>query len=372
MRRIFIFLALLLLIPAITARAAEAQSPVDEIITAQGSAAGITDVENALPDEAAELLDGMRVTDALDAPNAIERLWGKIAGRARSIFTSAVRNAVVIVMAAMLSGIFSSLFTEKNADYARLAAILAISAVSVANVNAFITSGAKVIDDLTVFSKALLPCLTATAAASGAMASAAVKYSATMLFMDIAMTVLRTAVMPLIFAYAATSVAEAAVGGEALAGVASLIKWLARTILSLIVVAFIIYISLTGIVAGATDAATLRAAKVAISTVLPVVGTILSDAAGAVLSGASILKGAIGVFGTLVVVATCAVPFLRLGINYLMFKIAGGLSATIADKSVSRLIDAFSTAFGLTLGLTGAVAMMLFVSIISLIQSIAT
>ena len=337
----------------------------------QSAALGVRELEHALPSEANEILGGMSVADATNAQGVFARLVENVGGRLRGIFASGLKNAAVIVVAAMLSGLVASVFPEQNSSHARLAGVLAVSAVSVANVNTFIGMGARVVDELSAFSKLLLPCMAAATAASGAVSSAAAKYAATMLFMDVLLSVLASVILPLIYAYAAAAVAEAAIGTEALAGVVSLIKWLARTIMTAIVIVFIVYISLTGVISGATDAAALRATKVAISTALPVVGTILADAAGVVLSGASILRGAVGVFGVLAVSATCLVPFLRLGVNYLLFKAASGLAATVADKSVAKLVDAFSTAFGLTLGLAGTVAMILFVSLVSMIRTIA-
>lgn len=65
---------------------------------------------------------------------------------------------------------------------------------------------------------------------------------------------------------------------------------------------------------------TVKAAKFTMSSLVPVVGGILSDAAETVLAGAGILKNAVGVFGMLAVLAMCVVPFLQLGIHYLAYK----------------------------------------------------
>ena len=102
--------------------------------------------------------------------------------------------------------------------------------------------------------------------------------------------------------------------------------------------------------------------------VLPVVGSIIADASESVLAGASILRNAIGIFGLLAVLGTCLLPFLRLGANYLLYKAAAGLSAAVADSRITRLVNAISAAFGMMLGLVGATALMLFISIISVIK----
>ncbi len=349
----------------------DSESLTDGLFKEQSAALGVGELESTLPEGAGEILGDLTVKDALDPPGALEKLFGKIVSKFREALTSALRNAVILVMAAMFSGLFSAAFPESDGNYARLAGVLAISAVSVASVNTFIGMGANVMDELVTFSHMLLPTLTAAAAAGGAVTSAAAKYAATVLFLDIMMSAMKNVILPLIYAYIATSVAEAAVEGGALSGASSLLKWIAKATLMGIVLIFITYISLTGVIASSTDAVAVRAARVTMATVLPVVGGVLSDAADAVLSGASLLRNAIGVFGMLAVAATCAVPFLRLGVNYLLFKAAGGLSGAVADKSITKLIDSFGAAFGLTLGMVGVSAIMLFVSIVVTIKSVS-
>jgi stage III sporulation protein AE len=131
---------------------------------------------------------------------------------------------------------------------------------------------------------------------------------------------------------------------------------------------FVAYLSLTGVISAATDAVTTKALKTTIQTVLPVVGSIIADASETVLAGASILRNAVGIFGLLAVVATCLLPFLRLAANYLLYKAAAGLAGAIADSRITKLVNAVSTAFGMMLGLVGASALMLFISIISVIR----
>lgn len=338
-----------------------------EVQSNQSDALGTDKLENALPDEAGNTLGNMKVTDSLDLSGSVQKLFKSISDSFAEIFTSALKSAAVIVVIAVLISVVGAAF-EGGSKVALLAGILAISAVSVSNISSFIGLGGKTLDDINTFSKMLLPTLTAAAAASGAITSAAAKYAATALFMDIMMTVSKNVVMPLIYAYTATSIAEAALGGEGLSGASNLIKWLAKTVMIVAMLLFIAYLSLTGVISGTTDAVTAKALKTTISTVLPVVGGIIADAADTVLAGASILRNAIGVFGLLAVAGTCILPFLRLGANYLLYKAAAGLSGAIADSRITRLVNAVSSAFGMMLGLVGASAMMLFISIISVIK----
>ena len=343
------------------------QMTLDDIQESQAEALGTDKLEDALPGGAEDALGNLKVTDSLDFQSGIQGILETASDNLGDIFTGALKSAVVILLIAILCSIVSTAF-DGAAKYAILAGILGISVVSVSNISTFIGLGGKTLDDMNTFSKMLLPTLTAAATASGAVTSAAAKYAATALFLDVLMTVSKNVVMPLIYAYTATSIAEAALGGEGLAGASSLLKWLTRTIMSVAMLLFVAYLSLTGVISAATDAVTTKALKTTIQTVLPVVGSIIADASETVLAGASILRNAVGIFGLLAVVATCLLPFLRLGAHYLLYKAAAGLSGAIADSRITKLVNAVSTAFGMMLGLVGASALMLFISIISVIR----
>ena len=99
-----------------------------------------------------------------------------------------------------------------------------------------------------------------------------------------------------------------------------------------------------------------------------VVGGILSDAAETVLVGASVLRNTVGVFGMLTVLGICLVPFLQLGIHYLAYKLTAALTGTVSAGRVTGLIDSIGGAFGLVLGMTGACALLMLVSIVSAIS----
>ena len=105
---------------------------------------------------------------------------------------------------------------------------------------------------------------------------------------------------------------------------------------------------------------------------VPVVGSIISDAAGTVLAGAGMLKGAIGVFGLLAVLAICLTPFITMAVQYLLYKLAAFLAGTVTQEPLADLIGALGSAFGLMLGMTGSCALALLISIISSVSVVST
>ncbi len=374
MKKILILLFSLALATVLTPAAyAIDTGPDPDAVTAaelekrQSDALGLDKLENALPESAGDTLRGMRVTDSLDLNAGVGRLFDSARSNLGGIVAGSVKSAAVILVIAVLCATVNAAF-EGGAKYAVLAGVLAISAVSVSSVTTFIGLGARTLEELNTFSRMLLPTLTAAATASGAVTSAAAKYAATALFMDVMMTVSQKVIVPLIYAFTATSIAEAALGGSGLAGASSLLKWLARTVMSVMMLLFVAYLTLTGVISGTTDAVATKTLKTAFNTILPVVGGIIADASETVLAGASILRNAVGIFGLIAVIATCLLPFLRLGVNYILYKAVAGLSGSVSDGRITKLVNAVSAAFGMMMGLVGACALMLFVAIISVIK----
>ena len=110
--------------------------------------------------------------------------------------------------------------------------------------------------------------------------------------------------------------------------------------------------------------------KTAVSATLPVVGSILSDAASTLAAAAGTLKATIGIFGLLAVAAICLPPVLTLGVRFFVYKLTAAVCECVADKRFSELISNLGTAFALLLAINGAGAMMLFLSLYSLIQTV--
>ena len=129
--------------------------------------------------------------------------------------------------------------------------------------------------------------------------------------------------------------------------------------------AFTLYLSVAGVVSASADAAAVRLTKRAIASAVPVVGNVIAGAAETVLSGAAAVKNSIGVFGVLAVLGTCAAPFLRLGIQYLLYKLAAFAAGTVSSPALVQLVDRLGSAFGLILGMVGSCALLVTVAVLS-------
>ena len=344
-----------------------AQDAADELY----EALDIPAAESALPESARGILGDAGVKEAMEPEGMLRRLataaWEKLGGLWRSAAAAGLKLVAVALLCALASA-FTDGTTER---YVGLAGCLAVSAVAFTDAGSCVEAGVAALEDLQTFSRALLPCLTAAAAAGGAVTSAAAKYAATALFMDILMTAARKLLLPLAYVCLAARTASAALDSPAIDGASKLISRLTVIAATVIMTSFTAWLGITGAVTGAADAVTSRAAKTAISAALPVVGGVISDAASTVVAGAGLLKSAVGAFGLIAAASVCLAPFLSLGLRYLCYKAAAALAAAFADKRVSGLTSELGGVFGMVLGVVGAAALMLFISIISVTKAVS-
>ena len=176
--------------------------------------------------------------------------------------------------------------------------------------------------------------------------------------------------IPIVYIYLCLSVVCRVFSQPLLSQLQNFLKWLMTWALKIVLYVFTGYISITGVVGGTTDAALLKATKLTISGMVPVVGNIISDASEAVLVSAGIMKNAAGVYGLLAILAIWIGPFIQIGIQYLLLKLTSGICEMFAVKSMAELMKDYSTAMGLVLAMTGTECLLFLISTICFMKGV--
>lgn len=253
---------------------------------------------------------------------------------------------------------------------ADMAGTTAIAAVLLLNTNSMIRLGAETVAELSEYGKLLYPVMAAAMAAQGGVTASAALYTGTAIFDAVLSSLISNLMVPMVYLFLALAAANSAAGEDLLKKMRDLLKnamsWCLKTVLTV----FTTYMSITGVVSGTTDAAALKATKVTISSVVPVVGGILSDASEAVLVSAGALKNAAGIYGILAVLAVFLEPFLRIGSHYLILKATAAVCGIFGSKEMTGLIEDFSTAMGLLLAMTGSVCLLLLISTVCFMKGV--
>ena len=296
----------------------------------------------------------------------------EILGDAVSHFQPDLREAAGVCMTVLAAvavlSVLSAIPGKKTGI--QLAGAVLVATVLQEPAHALISLGADTVLELGEYEKLLLPVLTAALAAQGGVGTSAALYAGTAAFNALLSGLISRVLVPMLYVYLALAVGHAAAGEEMLKKLRDFVRSSAIWGLKTVLYVYTGYITITGVVSGTTDASLLKAAKLTISGAVPVVGGILSDASEAVLVSAAAVKNVAGIYGLLAILSLWIGPFLRIGAHYLMVKAVGAVSGVFGVDGVSAVIDAFGSAMGLLLAMTGAVCLMLIIGTVCFMRGV--
>ena len=274
-----------------------------------------------------------------------------------------------VIAAVMMVSLLQS-FSGSVKTVANLVGATAIAAGLLLSANSLIRLGSQTVTEISEYGKLLLPVMTAAMAAQGGAASSTALYAGTAVFDSVLSSLISRMLGPMVYLFLALSAANGAIGENILGKLRDLVKNVVSWSLKTILTVFTTYMTVTGVVSGTTDAAALKATKVTISSVVPVVGGILSDASEAVLVSAGLMKNAAGIYGILAVLAVFLSPFLKIGVHYLILKLTAAVCGIFGEKGLTELIGDFSTAMGLLLAMTGSECLLLLISTVCFLKGV--
>ena len=268
------------------------------------------------------------------------------------------------VVAVMLALSVLHSFPGASEKTVNLAGNTGIALILLRSTGSLVNLASTTITEISEYGKLLLPVMTAALAGQGGIGTSAALYAGTAFFDALLTSVIRNLLTPGVYLFLILAVACSAVGENVLEKMRDTIKWATTWSLKTILYIYTGYIGITGVISGATDAAALKAAKLTISSVVPVVGGILSDASEAVLVSAGTVKNAVGIYGLFAVLAIWIGPFLQIGSHYLLLKATGAICSVFGSKSGTVLVHDFCSALGLLLAMTGTISLMLLISLV--------
>lgn len=275
-------------------------------------------------------------------------------------------SAKILGIAILLSMLRS--FSGRSVGVVELVGVLTISMVLISNSNSMIQTGTETIWQISEYGKMLLPVMVAALTTQGGTVTAATLYGATAIFDTVINSLIASILVPMLYIFLAFAIINAITADAMLAKLGDLVKKIASWLLKILLYVFVGYVSVSGIISGTADQTAIKATKLTISGMIPVVGGILSDASETLLVSAGVIKNSVGIYGLLSIISIVILPFFKIGLHYLMLKITSGFTEIFVSKPISKLLEDFTGVLGLILGMTGAVCLIQMISIVCFLK----
>ena len=323
-------------------------------------------LQYALPEDAAQLLQGVDLTDA-DPQKGFSALLSGAAERLRQGLKASVRSAflmtAVCLLVALLQGFAKSGGISVSARACDLAGATAILSLALQQNGALLEQCREAVSNLDKFTKVLCGVFAAATAAAGRPASAVATAGASMLFSDLLFQLCLKVFLPGVTLYLLLIYGGAVSDNGALRQAAGVEKWAVTAFFKVFLTLYFAYLSFTGLVTGSADAAAVKTAQ-SLSSSVPLVGSIMAGASETILAGAGLLRGTVGLVGFLGAAAICLTPFLRGVCHMVVFRVLSVIMSSFAEGGCKTMLEGLSGAYSMLVGMLTACCAVQFITIV--------
>lgn len=121
---------------------------------------------------------------------------------------------------------------------------------------------------------------------------------------------------------------------------------------------FLGFVSIQGIMAGSVDGLSIRTAKYALKSYIPIVGGYVSDGLSIITASSVLIKNAIGGVGLFLLMSSVISPVLNIVVFMLSLKFMAGVIEPVGDKKIANFVGDMSKSLSLLVALLVAVSFM--------------
>lgn len=268
--------------------------------------------------------------------NGFDNLWSAILNLIFDNLLDFIPVLALMVAVAVLASLFSSIKSSGGVgEIIHLICFGVIAIIVVKYVSQFVVLTTSVISQIKVQSEIVFPVLLTLLSTMGGLVSVNVYQPAVLLFTNLILKVF-SGVMISLFVFSfifnvlsnITSRVKFKKFGDFFS---SLFKWLVGIMFTI----FMAYLALQGITASVRDSVSIRTAKYAMRSYVPLLGGYLSEGLDLILASLLLIKNAVGIGAILVLGSLVLIPIIQIAMFSLGLKLVGAITEPICDGRIS-------------------------------------
>ncbi len=259
-----------------------------------------------------------------------------------SNFVTILSGLISIVIIALLYNLSQSLLSGFQREgvqnviyYAVFGAIITILCVMISDIVTEVKSVITVIANIT---EIFIPILVTIMTAIGSVSSISIFQPMLVLINSVAIQVIDSVVIPLFLASVVFSMIGSMSTNVKLDKLNSAIRSIAGWVLGIMFTVIIGLLTSEGIVGASIDSISIRSAKFAISSYVPILGGYLTDGFDVLLAGAVLVKNAFGLTGIIILFVSVLQPIATVVAFNIGLKLTAGIIEPMSDSRISNLL----------------------------------
>lgn len=352
------------------------EEQLSETVSDQLSGLDLSKIENVFMNLSEDQFSIIGSASYKDKLNKI--LSGEFSSNEKSIFAS-ILNLVfddvlsfvplltTIIIVAIICGFLTSLKSDSSgssiADIIHFVCYSIIITVVFSAIISVITSSGKVIGSLQTQMEVIFPVLLTLMTAIGATSSVAIYQPAVALLSGSIMEIFSSVLMPIFIFTLVFNVISNLTSTVKLNKFTKFFQSTFKWIIGIIFTVFMAFLAIKGITASTYDGVSVRTAKYAIRSYVPILGGYLSEGFDVILSASVLIKNAIGASGLLIMFASILTPIVKILVLILILKLAAGILEPLTDARISDFLYSVSKSLTMPIVMVLGVAFMYLITI---------
>ena len=363
---LILFLFLALSVP-VRAMGAETQQIEQDTYSKYLDQYDVDSIYDSVPQDALDLLDELGMQD-FDFENILDltpqKLWHVLQsvaeGRFEGPLTACAGMILLILFSAFLQSLKTTVKSDMLSNVFSVACSVIIAVILSVEISDAISLASSTIKMCADFIYGFVPVFGILVAVSGGITAS---FSTNALLLGLAQFLnflSGNLFVPVISCYLALGLSNGIRPELHLTAITSAVKKYISAAVSLAATGFVSILSIKTAVASRADALGLRSARFAINSVVPVIGSAISEGLLSIQSYSSLIKSTVGIVGIVVIVLIFLPALLEILIWKFFLSISSIASEMFEDRSVLAVLQAFQ----------GALLLMLIVLILSLVTTV--
>lgn len=293
------------------------------------------------------------------------QVFGKEVKNTITIFASII---LIIIINSILNCITEGLENKSISQIAFFVQYILIVTIILTNFSNIIDSIKVAVNNMTDFCNMLIPIMMTLIISTGSITTASLIQPIIVFMISLMANFINNVAIPIVLISTALGIISKISDKVQIDRLAKRLKSSAIWIIALIMTIFVTVVSANGSLSGKVDAVAAKTAKTAVSNLVPVVGKILGDSMDSVLSCGSILKGAVGLVATIVIIAISITPIVKLLLLMAIYYIGAAVCEPIADKKIVSLLDQMGDTFKILFAILCSMSVMIIIGLTLIIK----
>lgn len=280
-----------------------------------------------------------------------------------------IKVVVLVLLCALLQNLQAAFGREGVGEVAFYSCYIFIAAILIKSFVEVLNMGKSVIENLVLFMQAFIPTIFTLLISTGNITTSAVLQPSIIFTVEIMGTLIKNFILPLILFYTVLAIINNISNKVQVSKLADFIKSIGMWSMGILLTIFIGIVTLQSKVTSIADGVGTKTAKFAVSTFIPVVGKILSDAVDTVIGYSILLKNSISIVGMIVVILICLIPIIKLFALIVIYKLTAAMIQPISDERIVKCISEMANSLTFVCVTVISVSVM-FIITVSIVMSV--